>query len=199
MPPRWAMPRFDSRGGNGRVLDGITSRVRCPQRRREMTVDTMEKLLIGELKDLYSAEKQITRALPKMAKQAINTELKTGFETHLKETEGQIKRLDRVFEILGKTSGGKTCKGMQGLIEEGTEVMQETEGEVSDAALIAAAQKVEHYEIASYGSVRTWAQMLGQKEIADLLQQTLEEEGATDHKLTQLSSKINKQAQRHAA
>jgi len=164
-----------------------------------MTVDTMEKLLINELKDIYSAEKQITRALPKMAKQASNTELKTAFETHLKETEGQIKRLDRVFEILGKTSGGKTCKGMQGLIEEGTEVMQETEGEVSDAALIAAAQKVEHYEIASYGSVRTWAQIMGQKEIADLLQQTLEEEGETDHKLTQLSSKINKQAQRHAA
>jgi len=159
----------------------------------------MEKLLINELKDIYSAEKQITRALPKMAKQASNTELKTAFETHLKETEGQIKRLDRVFEILGKTSGGKTCKGMQGLIEEGTEVMQETEGEVSDAALIAAAQKVEHYEIASYGSVRTWAQIMGQKEIADLLQQTLEEEGETDHKLTQLSSKINKQAQRHAA
>ena len=164
-----------------------------------MTVDTMEKLLINELKDIYSAEKQITRALPKMAKQASNTELKTAFETHLKETEGQIKRLDRVFEILGKTSGGKTCKGMQGLIEEGTEVMQETEGEVTDAALIAAAQKVEHYEIASYGSVRTWAQIMGQKEIADLLQQTLEEEGETDHKLTQLSSKINKQAQRHAA
>ena len=164
-----------------------------------MTVDTMEKLLVNELKDLYSAEKQITRALPKMAKQASNNELKTAFETHLKETEGQIKRLDRVFEILGKTSGGKTCKAMQGLIEEGNEVMQETEGEVSDAALISAAQKVEHYEMAGYGSVRTWAQVLGQKEIADLLQQTLDEEGETDHKLTQLSGKINKQAQRHAA
>src|SRR3954451_5072642 len=127
MPPRWAMPRFDSRGGNGRVLDGITSRVRCPQRRREMTVDTMEKLLINELKDIYSAEKQITRALPKMAKQASNTELKTAFETHLKETEGQIKRLDRVCEILGNMPGAKRCKGTQGLTEADPELGQETE------------------------------------------------------------------------
>src|SRR3954467_6481132 len=163
-----------------------------------MTVDTVEKLLLQELKDLYSAEKQITRALPKMAKAASNDQLKTAFETHLKQTEGQIERLDRVFEILGKSSGGKTCKGMQGLLEEGTETMQETEGEVRDAAMICGAQKVEHYEIAAYGSVRTWAQQLGQKEIADLLQQTLDEEGETDHKLTQLASKINKQAQRAA-
>lgn len=164
-----------------------------------MSVDTVEKLLIDELKDLYSAEKQITRALPKMAKNAANDELKMAFETHLKETEGQIKRLDRVFEILGKSSGGKTCKGMHGLLEEGSETMEETEGEVRDAAMICAAQKVEHYEMAGYGSVRTWAQQLGQKEIADLLQQTLDEEGETDHKLTQLAGKINKQAQRHAA
>jgi ferritin-like metal-binding protein YciE len=164
-----------------------------------MTVDTVEKLLVGELKDLYSAEKQITRALPKMAKKAENEDLRTAFETHLKETEGQIKRLDRIFEILGKTSGGKTCKAMHGLLEEGSETMEETEGEVRDAAMICAAQKVEHYEMAGYGSVRTWAQQLGQKEIADLLQQTLDEEGQTDHKLTQLAAKINKQAQRHAA
>jgi ferritin-like metal-binding protein YciE len=125
--------------------------------------------------------------------------LRTAFETHLKETEGQIKRLDRIFEILGKSSGGKTCKGMHGLIDEGSKTMEETEGEVRDAAMICAAQKVEHYEMAGYGSVRTWAQQLGQKEIADLLQQTLDEEGETDHKLTQLAGKINKQAQRHAA
>jgi ferritin-like metal-binding protein YciE len=164
-----------------------------------MTVDTMEKLFVEELKDLYSAEKQITRALPKMAKSATNDQLRQAFETHLKETEGQIERLDRVFEILGKPSSGKTCKGMQGLIEEGSEQMKELEGEILDAALICAAQKVEHYEMAGYGSVRTWAQQLGQKEIADLLQQTLDEEGETDHKLTQLAGKINKQAQRHAA
>ncbi len=164
-----------------------------------MTVDTMEKLFVEELKDLYSAEKQITRALPKMAKKASNEQLKTAFETHLEQTQGQIQRLDRVFEILGKSSSGKTCKGMQGLLEEGSETMQEAQGEVLDAAMICAAQKVEHYEMAAYGSVRTWAQQLGQKEIADLLQQTLEEEGETDHKLTQLAGKINKQAQRHAA
>jgi|SRR3954447_18601220 len=163
-----------------------------------MTVDTVEKLLLQELKDLYSAEKQITRALPKMAKAASNDQLKTAFQTHLKETEGQIERLERVFEIMGKPATAKTCKGMQGLIEEGTETMQETEGDVRDAAMICAAQKVEHYEMAAYGSVRTWAQQLGQKEIADLLQQTLQEEGETDHKLTQLASKINKQAQRAA-
>ena len=164
-----------------------------------MSVDTVEKLLVEELKDLYSAEKQITRALPKMAKNASNEQLKTAFETHLKQTEGPIERLDRIFEMLGKTSTGKTCKGMQGLLEEGSETMEETEGEVRDAAMICAAQKVEHYEMATYGSVRTWAQQMGQKEIADLLQQTLDEEGETDHKLTQLAGKINKQAQRHAA
>ncbi len=163
-----------------------------------MNADTMEKLLIEELKDLYSAEKQITRALPKMAKSATNDQLRQAFETHLKETEGQIERLDRVFEILGKSSSGKTCKGMQGLIEEGSEQMKELEGEILDAALISAAQKVEHYEMAGYGSVRTWAQVLGQKEIADLLQQTLDEEGNTDHKLTQLASRINKQAKQAA-
>ena len=164
-----------------------------------MSVDTVEKLLVDELKDLYSAEKQITRALPKMAKSAANDELRSAFETHLKETEGQIKRLDRIFEILEKSSGGKTCKGMHGLLEEGSETMEETQGEIRDAAMICAAQKVEHYEMAGYGSARTWAQQLGQKEIADLLQQTLDEEGETDHKLTHLAGKINKQAQRHAA
>ena len=164
-----------------------------------MTVNTVEKLLENELKDLYSAEKQITRALPKMAKNANNEQLKAAFETHLKQTEGQIERLDRIFEILGKSSSGKTCKGMQGLIEEGSETMEEMEGEVRDAAMICAAQKVEHYEMAGYGSARTWAQQLGQKEIADLLQQTLDEEGETDHKLTQLAGKINRQAHRNAA
>ena len=164
-----------------------------------MTVDTVEKLLVEELKDLYSAETQITKALPKMAKNAKAEELRTAFETHLKQTEGQIKRLDRAFELLGKSASGKTCKAMKGLLEEGEEVIKNTEGEVRDAAMICAAQKVEHYEMAGYGSVRTWAQQLGQKEIADLLQQTLDEEGETDHKLTQLSGKINKHAQRHAA
>lgn len=165
-----------------------------------MKVDTVEKLFVNELKDLYSAEKQITRALPKMAKAATSEELRTAFETHLKETEGQIERLDRVFEILGKTAGGKTCQGMKGLIEEGSEMMEEAEkGEVRDAGLISAAQRVEHYEMAAYGTVRTIAETMGQKEIAKLMQQTLDEEGATDHKLTQIAMKVNKQAQQKAA
>ena len=164
-----------------------------------MSVDTVEKLFVDELKDLYSAENQITKALPKMAKAATSSELRTAFETHLKETEGQIKRLDQVFEILGKASGGKTCKGMRGLLEEGAEVMGETEGEVRDAAMISAAQRVEHYEMAGYGTVRTYAELLGQNEIANLLQQTLDEEGETNKKLTQIASKVNKHAQKHAA
>ena len=164
-----------------------------------MSVDTVEKLFVGELKDLYSAENQITKALPKMAKAAGAAELKTAFETHLKETEGQIERLDRIFEILGKAATGKTCKAMKGLLEEGAEVMEETEGEVRDVAMIGAAQKVEHYEMAGYGSVRSLAELLGQNEIADLLQQTLDEEGETNKKLTQIATKVNKQAQKRAA
>ena len=165
-----------------------------------MKADNIEKLFVNELKDLYSAEKQITRALPKMAKAATTDELRTAFESHLKETEGQIERLDRVFEILGKTPTGKTCQGMKGLLEEGAETMEETEeGEIRDAAMIGAAQRVEHYEIAAYGTVRTIAELLNQSEIAKLLQQTLDEEGNIDKKLTQIASKVNKQVQRQAA
>lgn len=165
-----------------------------------MKVDTVEKLLLNELRDLHSAENQITRALPKMAKTATSDELRNAFETHLKETEGQIERLDRVFEILGKTSSGKTCQGIKGIIEESSETMNETvKGSVCDAAMIAGAQRVEHYEMAAYGTVRTLAQIMGRKEIADLLQQTLNEEGNADHKLTQIALKINHQAQQKAA
>lgn len=164
-----------------------------------MKVDTAEKLFIDELKDLYSAEKQITRALPKMAKAASSAELKEAFQMHLEQTKGQIERLDRVFEILGKSAGGKTCQGMKGLLEEGSEMIEQTEGDVRDAAMIAAAQKVEHYEIAGYGSVRTFAELMGQSEIAELLQETLNEEGATDKKLTQIAKKVNRQAQKQAA
>ena len=165
-----------------------------------MKVDNIEKLFVNELKDIYSAEKQITHALPKMAKAATAEELRTAFETHLKETQGQIQRLDRVFEILGKAGSGKTCQAMKGLLEEGSETMAETtEGEVRDAAMIAAAQRVEHYEIAAYGTVRSMADLLGQKEIAQLLQETLNEEGETDKKLTQIAVKVNRQAHRQAA
>ncbi len=164
-----------------------------------MKVDTVEKLFVQELKDLYSAENQITKALPKMAKAATSPELRTAFEAHLKETEGQIKRLERVFEILAKTPAGKTCKGMKGLLEEGAEVMEESpKGEVRDAAMISAAQRVEHYEIAGYGTVRSYAELLGKSEAVKLLQETLDEVGATDKKLTQISKKVNTQAQRAA-
>lgn len=165
-----------------------------------MSVDTLEKLLLNELHDLYSAEKQITRALPKLAKKTTNEDLRAAFETHLQETEGQIERLDRVFELLGKKASAKTCHGMQGVLQEGEEVLEEiAEGDIRDAALISAAQRVEHYEIAAYGSVRTYAQLLGQKEVAQLLQETLDEEGETDKKLTQLAKKINPKAESKAA
>jgi ferritin-like metal-binding protein YciE len=165
-----------------------------------MEIDSLRKLYVDELKDLYSAEKQILQALPKMAKKATNAQLKKGFETHLEETRGQVERLDRIFELLGKSSRGKKCKGMEGLLEEGKEMMQEDmEPEVMDAALIASAQKVEHYEIAGYGTVRTYAQLLGEDQHARLLQQTLDEEGNTDKKLTQLAeSSINVEALQEA-
>lgn len=165
-----------------------------------MEIDSLRKLYVDELKDLYSAEKQILQALPKMAKKAKNEQLKKGFETHLEETRVQVERLDQIFELLGKSPRGKKCKGMEGLLEEGKEMMQEDmEPEVMDAALIASAQKVEHYEISGYGTVRTYAQLLGENQHVKLLQQTLEEEGNTDKKLTQLAeSTINIEALQEA-
>ncbi len=161
-----------------------------------MSLDSLEKLFIDELKDIYNAEKQLTRALPRMAKAAESPELQQAFTTHLKETEGQIQRLERVFKELGQAVRGKKCKGMEGLIEEGKEKLEEEgEPEVVDAALIASAQKVEHYEIATYGCLRTYAELLGYSEAAQLLQQNLQEEEATDKKLTQLGeSGINQAA-----
>jgi len=165
-----------------------------------MKVDSVDKLFINELKDLYSAEKQITRALPKMAKAATSDELRTAFQTHLEETRHQIERLDRVFEMVGHRASAKTCKGMKGLLEEGQDVMKETEeGELRDAAMISAAQRVEHYEMAAYGTVRTLADLMGQQEISKLLQQTLDEEGNADKKLTQIATTVNRKAQRKAA
>ena len=164
------------------------------------TVDSMEKLFVQELKDLYSAENQITKVLPKMAKAAASNELKTAFEHHLKETEGQIQRLDKVFEILGASPKGKTCQGMKGVLEEGNEMLTETEqGEVRDAALISAGQRVEHYEMAGYGTVRSYAERLGKSQIVQLLEQTLEEEKAADKKLTEISKKVNASAARQTA
>jgi ferritin-like metal-binding protein YciE len=161
-----------------------------------MSLDSLEKLFFEELKDIYNAEKQLTRALPRMAKAAESQELSQAFTNHLRETEGQIQRLERVFKEVGQAVRGKKCKGMEGLIEEGKEKMEEDgEPEVLDAALIASAQKVEHYEIAAYGCLRTYAELLGFTESAQLLQQNLEEEEATDKKLNQLAEGgINEQA-----
>jgi ferritin-like metal-binding protein YciE len=145
-----------------------------------------------ELKDLYSAEKQLTKALPKMAKAATNDDLKQAFETHLEETEGQIDRLEKIFKQLDISYARvEKCKAMEGLIEEGKEIMEEgLEPDVLDAALICAAQKVEHYEIAGYGCARTFARQLGHEDVAELLQQTLDEEGSTDKKLTELAESV---------
>jgi ferritin-like metal-binding protein YciE len=160
-----------------------------------MSVKTIDELLLDELKDLYSAEKQLTTALPKMARAAASQDLKTAFESHLEETQGHVERLDKIFETLGKSPRGKTCHGMQGLVEEGSEMISELDkGAVRDAGLISAAQRVEHYEMAGYGSVREFASLLGQNEIASLLGETLEEEKAADEKLTGISKKVNPQA-----
>ena len=151
----------------------------------------LQELLVDELKDIYSAENQIIKALPKMAKAASSPELKRAFERHLEETKRQVERLDQIGEALDVRMTGKKCKGMEGLIEEGKEIMSEDlEEDALDAGLIGAAQKVEHYEIAAYGTARAHANMLGLNKIAKLLQQTLDEEGATDKKLTQLAESI---------
>ncbi len=151
-----------------------------------------------ELKDLYSAESQLVGALPKMAKAAASPELKKAFESHLEETKVQVQRLEQIFEEIEGSPRGKKCKAMAGLVEEGAELIKEKadfEPAVLDAALIGAAQRIEHYEIAAYGTVRTFAQQLGYTKAVNLLQQTLDEEAATDEKLTALAvSGINQQA-----
>jgi ferritin-like metal-binding protein YciE len=140
---------------------------------------------VGQLRDLYNAENQLIKALPKLAKAAEHEELKNAFQGHLEQTRHHAERLEQIFESLGMKAKGKTCKAMEGLIEEGKEIMEEdAEPNVMDAGLIGAAQKVEHYEIASYGTVRTWAQQLGHSQAAEILQQTLDEEAETDRKLT---------------
>lgn len=151
----------------------------------------LEELLQDELKDLYSAENQIIKALPKMAKAATSPELRRAFERHLEETRRQVERLDEIGAELDMKMTGKKCKGMEGLIAEGKELLEEDlPEEALDAGLIGAAQKVEHYEIAAYGTARTHAEMLGYRRVAKLLQQTLNEEGATDKKLTQLAESV---------
>jgi ferritin-like metal-binding protein YciE len=161
----------------------------------KMSVGTLEELLIDELKDLYSAEKQIIRALPKIIKAVSSPELQEGLSNHLEETKGQVSRLEKMGEILSKKMTGKTCVGMKGVLEEGSEVLEDTEkGIVRDAALISACQRVEHYEMAGYGSARDFAKLLGQNEVAALLEETLAEEKNADKTLTGASKQINAQA-----
>lgn len=160
-----------------------------------MAIETAEQFFIDELKDIYSAEKQALRLYPKLAKSVQSEALKEALKTHLEETKGQLERLDRVFEILGKRASGKTCEGMKGVLEEAQEAIEKAgAGALRDAALIASVQRSEHYEIAAYGTVVALAKAMGQDEIGGLLSETLEEEKATDKKLTAVSKSVNKQA-----
>jgi ferritin-like metal-binding protein YciE len=152
---------------------------------------TLQDLFVEELRDIYNAENQLIKALPKMAKAASSEELRKAFEDHLEQTRGHAERLEQVFEQLGEKARGKKCVAMEGLIEEGKELMEmEAEDSVLDAALIGAAQKVEHYEMATYGTLRTWATILGHEDAADLLQQTLDEEGEADKLLTDIAEEL---------
>jgi ferritin-like metal-binding protein YciE len=155
-----------------------------------MALNTFDDLLVEQLEDLYDAEQRLVKALPKMAGAAGSPALKSAFEQHLRETEGQVSRLERAFKALGKSAKSKTCEAMKGLVAEGDEVISaKGDPDVKDAALIAAAQRVEHYEIAGYGSARAFAKRLGRDDVAGLLQETLDEEGAADKKLTALAER----------
>jgi ferritin-like metal-binding protein YciE len=181
--------------GAGAFKDRTTStkskRNQLQERIENMKLDTLQKLYTDELRDLYNAENQLVKALPKMAKAASSKDLKDAFEKHLEQTKGHVERLEQVFEELGEKPRGKTCRAMKGLIEEGSEILKEDgEESVIDAGIIVAAQKVEHYEIASYGSVRTFAHLLGQNKAAELLQATLDEEAETNQLLNRLAESI---------
>ena len=157
---------------------------------------SLRQLYVDELKDLYNAETQLVKALPKMAKASSNSELRQAFEEHLRQTSEHVSRLEQIFDMLDEKPAGKKCLGMEGLVKEGAETMREKyEDEAMDAAIIGAAQRVEHYEIAGYGTVREFAELLGEDEHVSLLEQTLEEEKQADEKLTQLAQEINSQAQ----
>jgi ferritin-like metal-binding protein YciE len=156
---------------------------------------SLQDLYLDELKDLYNAETQLVKALPKMAKAASNDQLRAAFQEHLRETSEHVSRLEQIFEQLGEKATGKKCLGMEGLVKEGSETMKEDYSEeVKDAAIIGAAQRVEHYEMAGYGTVRAFAELLGETEHVSLLEKTLEEEKQADEKLTQLAEEINAKA-----
>ncbi len=168
----------------------------CPARFEGMELETLKDLYIHELKDLYSAENQIIKALPKMAKAATDEKLVAGFKEHLEQTKEHANRLETILKSHDETTRGPKCKGMEGVIKEGQEMIEEdAEDEVRDAGLISAAQRVEHYEMAGYGTARTYAKLLGDTQGQQLLQTTLDEEGATDKKLTKLAEKINVEAE----
>jgi ferritin-like metal-binding protein YciE len=161
-----------------------------------MPKGSLRELYIDELRDLYNAETQLTKALPKMARASSNAELRQAFEEHLRQTSEHVSRLEQIFEMLEEKASGKKCLGMEGLVKEGAETMQEDyEDPVMDSAIIGAAQRVEHYEIAGYGTAKEFANLLGEDEHVSLLEQTLDEEKQTDEKLTQLAEEINQQAQ----
>ena len=165
-----------------------------------MKLESLSDLYVDQLKDLHSAEKQILKALPRMADAAQQSELKDAFKEHLAETQDHVRRLDRILQSRAARSSSKTCKAMEGIIDEGDEYVtqKDVDPRVRDAALIAAAQRVEHYEMAVYGTIRNYAESLGRNEFADLLQRTLNEEGEADRKLTQIAEgKVNPQAARH--
>jgi len=160
-----------------------------------MPTEGLRELYVDQLKDLYNAENQLVKALPKMAKASSSEELREGFEEHLEQTKGHVQRLEQIFKMLNENPKGKRCRGMEGLVEEGSEIMQEDfEDALLDAALIGAAQRVEHYEIATYGTLRAFAEELGESEHISLLEETLEEEKETDEKLTELAKQINAEA-----
>jgi ferritin-like metal-binding protein YciE len=161
----------------------------------EMAQNTLKQLYVDELRDIYDAEKQLVKALPEMAEAATSEELRSGFEKHLEQTKEHARRLEQIFSELGEKPTGKKCKAMQGLVAEGSEMIEDDfEGEVKDAELISAAQRVEHYEIAAYGTVRNFASVLGEQNAVSLLEKTLNEEKETDEKLTELSDGINAEA-----
>jgi ferritin-like metal-binding protein YciE len=165
------------------------------EKKRMTRKDSLKQLYIDELKDLYSAETQLVKALPKMAKASSNSQLRQAFEEHLRQTSDHVSRLEQILETLEEKATGKKCLGMEGLVKEGSETMEEDySNEVKDSAIIGAAQRVEHYEIAGYGTVRALAELLGENEHLSLIEQTLEEEKQADENLTQLAVEINSQA-----
>jgi ferritin-like metal-binding protein YciE len=164
-----------------------------------MSVDSMEKLFVHELRDLYSAETQIAKTLPKLAKAARLDELRCAFEDHLNEAEAHVRRLEQIFEMIGESPKGRTCDGIKGVLGEGSKMLRKTkDGPVRDEALISTAQRVEHYEMAAYGTARSHADRMGQKQMAELLDKTLDEEKKADKRLTEISNSVHRQMRRAA-